>query len=119
MNHFVHTGKAIGKIMGKGAVAVVTDEVLVGMVPTRINGVDNCIAIKIHDSQDCCGVHPELSKQAQMALIRELEEEGTEFVYLTMPMCHRSRAEGWAAAADLLELLAKVAREQAWKPVEK
>lgn len=118
MDHFVHTGKAVDKILGKGAVAVITDEVLVGLVPTRINGVDNCIAIKIHDSQDCCGVHQFLTKRAQTLLIKELAEEGEDFVYLTMPMCHRSRADGWETAAEILELLAKVAREQAEKAVD-
>jgi hypothetical protein len=115
MDSFVLQGKNIDKILGKDAVAVITDEVLVGLIPTRINGVDNCIALKIHGSQDCGGVHQFLTKRAQMLLVQELEEDGCDFTYITMPMCHRSRRRGWETAAEMFALLAKVAREQAKK----
>ncbi len=118
MDSFVLQGKSIDKFLGKDAVAVITDEVLVGLIPTRVNGEDNCIAIKIHDSVDCCGVHEGLSKRGQMQLVDELAEDGCDFVYLTMPMCQRSRRRGWETAAEMLELLAKVAREQAKKEPE-
>lgn len=115
MDHFILSGKPVDKILGNGSVAVVTDEVLVGLIPMRVNSVDNCITIKIHDSHECCGVHPGLSKRRQLALVKELEYEGCDFVYLTMPMCHRSTADGWNTAAELLEILAKAARVEAKK----
>ena len=106
------TGKHVDKILGKGAVAVVTDEVLIGLVPTRINGVDNCISIKIADSQGCCDVFPEMPKRHIMNLVREISEEGTDFTYITMPMCHRTLGESWDTAADMFEALGKTCREQ-------
>lgn len=107
------TGKQVDKILGNGAVAVVTDEVLIGLVPTRVNGVDNCIAIKIADSPGCCDVHLGMPRRSVMQLVKELEEEGCDFTYITMPMCHRSRAEAWDAAADIFDALGKTCREQA------
>lgn len=107
------TGKQVDKILGKDSVAIVTDEVLIGLVPTRINGVDNCISIKIADSQGCCDVFPEMPKRHVMNLVREIADEGTDFTYITMPMCHRSRAEAWAVAADIFEALGKTCRDQA------
>ena len=107
------TGKQVDKILGNGAVAIVTDEVLIGLVPTRINGIDNCIAIKIADSQGCCDVFPEMPKRHIMKLVQEIEEEGHNFVYITMPMCHRTRSEAWAVAADIFEALGKTCRDQA------
>lgn len=106
-------GKDIDKILGRGSVALVTDEVLVAMIPTRINGVDNCISIKIHDTEGCCNVYPGMPKRRQMSLVRELDMEGCDFVYLTMPQCHRTLEEGWTTAADMLDRLAHAARAQA------
>ena len=107
------TGKQVDKILGKDAVAIVTDEVLIGLIPTRINGVDNCIAIKIADSQGCCDVFPEMPKRHVMQLVQEIGEDGPDFIYITMPMCHRTRAKAWGVAADIFEALGKTCRGQA------
>jgi hypothetical protein len=107
------TGKKIDALFGNGSVALITDEVLVSMTPTKVNGIDGCISVSFHDSQGCCDVHPAMPERHKTALLKELAAEGSSFTYLTMPCCSRSRADAWNTAACLLEAMAAAARAQA------
>ena len=106
------TGPKVDKILGKGSIALISDEVLLALSIHRVNDVEGCIVMKSYEARDCVDVHMNISEREKLDLLRQLDESHDQF-YLTMPMCTRSTEDSWTAAARLLETLAKAARKKA------
>lgn len=109
------TGKSIDKAIGKDAVAIITDECLFALIPYMMNGVDNCINLRVVSNDVCCDVHPKMTKGEIDTCIETLADECDDHP-ITMPMCSRDRDRAWAASAEIFDALAAACRGQVSRP---
>ncbi len=107
-------GPQVDKILGKGSIALISDECLYALQPTRVNGVDGCIVLRVHHSRNCANVHLNINMREKLALLRELSERG-DYNYMTYPECTRSLKDSWSTAGKLLLALANATYVQANK----
>jgi hypothetical protein len=103
------------KNMGKGSVALITNEVLFSMKPVRFNGINNCIYLTICESAGASDVHPDMPTKHINTLIKELNEGLHPSGPITMPMVHRDLRSSWLTAAKILQALSDAAKLMADK----
>jgi hypothetical protein len=108
-------GKNIDKAIGKDAVAIITDECLFALIPYRMNGVDNCINLRVVSNDVCCDVHPKMKEDEIDRCIDVLADECDDHP-ITMPMCSRDRDRAWSVSADIFDALAAACRGQISRP---
>jgi hypothetical protein len=106
------SGKKIDKLFGNGSIALLTDERLFVLYPTRYNRVEHCITLKVSDSEHADNVYEDMS-DSDIADALESIQDDCEDVHLTKPMLTRDKSNAWNSAADVLEALAAICREQA------
>lgn len=112
MEHAVNDpikSKIVEKQFGKGSIGIIGCDVMAVLTPMRVNGVPDCICLRLGD------LHDFETDPHDVAKTVETFAENCVHGNLTPAMCHITPFRAWQHAADLLEALAKAARERSKK----
>lgn len=115
----VYKGTYVDKLIGKGVVAVISDETVAAIGPVYINGhSEPVVQLMLSDAMSPLGEYGDTSTEPLRKTILRKFRNGMsgQSGYLTMPMLGRGNGkvhEAWEHAADVLEALANEARIRA------